>query len=700
MPRTNDIFIDINQLKQGLVALEDETKAPAGSAKTMRNMRITDRGGVAPRLGTLLLGTKNVSNSPVRGLYNFRKSFDADEFLLKAYDDELEVYSKNHSSADWFRLKNQYTADKEFGFTTSLVNTDNEDYIAFCNRFDPYQRWRGSVTLLNGALVGAETAVTVDSVLTEEVFFALPYNWNGSLVATADIAGGGVTINNLPANLWADDQWNGFYVHILTGSHTGKIRLITDSAAAGSLTVDTFGGNEAGITFEIRKAAFPATGTLIYNGTRIAYTAIPTATTFTVASAHASADNAAVALVPDDYYAAPRGNRITNYLSRIIVGNVRSAMARGSGGALQGFASAGSAFVSKLLNPFDFSFTATRVAGEGDIISMPYGGGDITDVVYQEDTAYVLKPRYIEAIQYSQDSNDLANRTPLKAGIGSVGPTIKGPDDIYFITADNQFTSIGRVQTKDIKPETLNIGHKVKRLLESRTFGTGRGFADQARIYVPGRSTSDEASNDVVLVYNQQNRAFEGDWQLRANFFESFNGKAYFGESNSSNVYQMNIGNADVVGADRFGIDCEYESNFMNLTGSHAYSQAMSSLYFEGYITANEQINFFAKKDFAMDPFLSFSFLGSEESLQDGSVIEGYLGGTPLGLRPIGSFSEPLDENGRRHFQFRVYFPFQYGNHFSVGWGASEVDADFEITRYGLGMLESVSVDTNRVKVV
>ena len=687
MPRTNDIFIDIDRLKQGLVALEDETKAPVGSAKTMRNMRVTDRGGVSPRLGTLLLGTLNASTSPVRGLYNFRKSFDSDEFLIKTYDDEMEIYSKNHSAADWFRLKNGFTSDKEFGFVTSLVNTDAEDFIAFCNRYEDYQRWRGAVTMLNGALVGAETAVTVDSVLTEEIF--------ESKTASASSA---TTLDISPA-AWVASQWDTFYVYITSGVHSGKIRLISATTTT-RITFATLGSDPVTPTFQIRKAAFPATGTLIYGGTTIAYTAIPTATTFTVASAHAGADNAGVALVPDLYPDLPRGNRITNYLGRIIVGNVRSALARGSGGALQGFASAGSAFVSKLLNAFDFGFSATRVAGEGDIISMPYGGGDITDVAYQEDTAYVFKNRYIEAIQYSQDGNDLANRTPLKSGVGSIGPVIKGADDIYFITADNQFTSIGRVVTKDALPQTDNIGLKVKRLLESWTFGNGRGFTDQARIYIPGRSDSTETSNDVVLVYNRQNKAFEGEWQLRANFFESFNGKSYFGESNSANVYQMNVGHADVVGDDRYGIDCEYESNFMNLTPSHAYSQAMNSLFFEGYITANEEITFFAKKDFASDPFLEFTFAGTEESLQDGALIDGFLGGTPLGLRPLGSFSDPLDEDGRRHFQFRVYFPFQYGNHFSVGFSASEVDADFEITRYGLGMLESVSVDTGRVKAV
>lgn len=684
MAKSNDIFIDFEKFKLGLYALEDTTKAPFGSARTMKNMRITDRGGLAPRLGTSILGDFNSSSESGMGLYNFRKSFDADEFLIKAYDDELEVYSKNHSSAGWFRLKNGFTTGKEFGFVTSLVNTDNEDYCIFCNRYDDYQKWRGAVTLLNGALAGGETSITVDSVLTEEVFESKTAS--GSSATTLDVA-------DTP---WADDMWIGFYVYITSGTHIGKIRAITDNDN-NTITFDTLGSDPSTCTFEIRKPAFPATGTLIYNGTEIAYTAIPTATTFTVASAHAGDDNDAVTLIPTKYPAAPRGNRLANYLGRIIVGNVRSALARNSGGALSGFSSAGSYFVSKLADPTDFSFTATRVAGEGDIISTPYGGGDITDIIAQEDSAYIFKKRYVETVQYSQDANDLANRTPLKAEIGSVGPVVKGSDDVYFVTDDKKFTSLGRVASKDVLPQTDNIGFKIQRLLNNYVFGTGRGIEDVDRIYIPCKSSSSETNNDIVLVYNKINQSFEGIWDIHANFFEKFNDKKYFIESNSANVYEFNTGHADYDGTTRYPISSEYACNFLNLTASHGYSQALNSLYFEGYIKGNSTVTFKAFKDFSNTEFLSFDFSGTESGLLDGEEISAFLGSDPIGLRPIGSIGE-VDEEGRRHFYFRVYFPFQYGNHFSIGFSSSESDNDYEITRIGLGLSESVSVDTSRIK--
>lgn len=685
----NEIYIDLENYALGLWSLQDTTKSPFGSARIMRNMQITDRGGIAPRLGTERLGGSNATAAPVKGLYNFRKSFDQDEFLIKCYDDEMEVYSKNHSAADWWRLKSGFSANKEFGFASSLVNTDSEDFCVFCNRYDPYQKWNGSVTILNGVLAGGETEVVVDSVLTEEVFDS-----KTPTAATTTT----ITVADTP---WAADMWIGFYVYITSGDEVDKIRLITDNTN-NTLTFDALDVDpdlNAPFTFEIRRAAFPATGTLIYNGTTIAYTGIPKHDRFTVASAHASADDVAVALVPQEFPSAPRGNRLTNYLGRVMVGNVRSAIARGSGGALQGYASGGSYFVSHVNNPTDFSFQATRVAGEGDIVGTPYGGGEITDVSHQEDAAYVFKQRYIETIKYSQDENDLAVREPLKAGVGAAYPTIKGSDDVYFITDDKKFTSLGRVQNKDTTVQTLNIGYKIKRLLDGYQFDFGRGIEFADKIFIPAKNSSDSDYNDVLIVYNKVTDSFWGIWDLPVNFLEVFNKQLHYGDSVRPNVYKMFTGNADVDGDDRFPISAEYATHFMNLTPSDGNLQALSSMYFEGYISAASTVTFKVWKDFEQDAVVEFDFSGDEADFLSPASFEAYLGGGAMALSPMGSISEP-DEEGRRHFYFRVYFPFQYGNHFSVGVSSAGSDFDYEITRFGLGLKATLSQNATKVKVI
>jgi hypothetical protein len=678
-----DLFLDLEKFRLGYYALEDTTKAPLGSMRIMKNCQITDRGGIAPRPGTEILGTYATSNFATKGFYNFRRSFGSDEVLIKTYDTYMEAYSKNNTAADWFKVKSTFTSDKEFGFITSLVNTEKNDYAIFNNRYDEYQRWSGAITTLNGALVGAETDVTVDSILTNETFYSGTATANAA--TTVDVAG----------TPWAASQWIGFYVYFPS---TGKIRQITANTTS-QLTFSTLGAGPGNIAFEIRQLAFPLTGTIIYAGTTIAYTTIDVYNKFPVSSAHAAADGTAVTLVPDTYPANPRGNRLTNYLNRIIVGNVRSAMARDTGGALQAYSSAGSYFVSKVNTPTDFTFSATRVAGEGDIVGTPYGGGDITDVQHQEEQAYIFKENYIESVAYSQDANDLAVRTPLKQNVGSVGPTIKGSDDIYFITEDKKFTSIGRVRAKDLKPQTENIGYNIKRFLDLCDFSTlGRGIEHKDRIYIPLKSDSTQTFNNVVLVYNKITNGFEGIWDIPAFALERWNDGLYYAESNGINVYKMLTGFADVVGDTRYPIVSECATHFFNLTAQKTGSQAINGLMIEGYIRGGTTINYKMWKDFSSEPFLTFTFSSTEEGLLDGESSSAFLGNQPLAINPMSAtFSEP-DNDGRRHFQFQVYFPFQYGNFFSFGQGSNGADFDYETTRIGLLMKEDFSPDNTKVK--
>lgn len=679
-----EVFLGLDKFKLGFQSLEDTTKAPFGAARKMSNCQVTDRGGISPRPGTQLLGTYNSSTFPIRGFYNFKKSFDQDELLIKTYDTYMEVYSKNKTT-DWFKIKTDATSDKEFGFVSSLVNTDKQDYVIFNNRYDNYSRWSGMVTLTDGALVGGELNVQVDSLLTNEIFL--------SATATSNSA---TTVDVSTAN-WAASQYVGFYIYFPS---TGKIRKITSNTST-QLTFDTLGAGPGNIAFQIRQLGYPPTGTIIYNGSKVAYTTPDVFNKFPVASAIAAPDNTPLTLVADEYPAAPRGNRLTNFLNRIIAGNVRSAMARDTGGALQGYSSAGSYFVSKVNTPTDFSFAAARVAGEGDIVGTPYGGGEINDVMAFEEEAMIFKSNYIESVKYTQDANDTAVRTPLKPGVGSIGKVIRGTDDIYFVTEDKKFTSIGRVRTKDIKPQTENIGYSIKRFLDACDFiQIGRGVEYKDKIYIPCKSSSTESVNNILIVWNKITKGFDGIWDIGAFSLLKWNGSLYYAESSGANVYQMLTGFADVNGTARYPIFSEYATHFFNLTAQKTGMQAMSGMLIEGYIRGGTTITFNAWKDFSADPFLTFNFVSTEESLLDGAETSAFLGSAPLAIDPLGArFSDP-DADGRRHFVWVVYFPFQYGEFFSIGHSSNGADIDYEITRYGLLLKEDVSPDATRVKYI
>ncbi len=681
------LTISQDDFKKGLVLLQDDSKAPFGSAQRMLNAIITDRGGVAPRPGTQIVGTYNNSALPTRGLYNFRKSKSQPNILLKSYDDELEYF--HPTLQEWAKLKDNFTADQEFGFSYSLVNTDNDDFTYFCNRHEEYQRWSGATTFTTSALVGGETEIPVDNLLSVPIYLSETATSNSATTLTVSTAN------------WAVDMWKNLYVYIPS---TGKVRLITSNTST-ALTFTTLGIGPGNVAFEIRQLAFPLTGTVIYNGTNIAYTTIDVYNELPVTSAHAAPDNTPLTIVPTEYIEAPRGNRIDTLKGRVYVGKVRSALSRDTSGNIQGSVQAGSIFVSKLLNPTDFSFGSSRTAGEGDILNIAYGGGDIADVKAFEGGVAIYKQDYIEEVRYTEDVNDVALRTPLKTGVGSVSRVIKGTDDHYFMTPDKKFTSLGRVRQKDLKPETENMGYIVKRLLDGYNFSNFNGIEYNNRILCSMKSSDDAQYNDIMLVYNKQTRAFEGIWSIGANNFELFKGindekeELLYGESNGANVWKMFL-DRKVDARDNttfLPYTTIWQSNFFNALPIKSNIQAINSIAVEGYIRGNTTFTFNLFKDFEATPIFSFNFGGDELNLLQGNDLTQFYSSDPFGTVPIGGISGP-DSQGRRRFSFIVYLPYQYGQYFSTGLQSSGLDQDWEIIRISLGLKEDVSTKVANIK--
>lgn len=677
---------DMDNFRRGLVLLNDDSTAPVGSARVMNNILITDRGGIAPRPGTLMLGTPSASTARGRGLFVFKKSYPEIEIPMRAYDNKLEFYDA--TTASWVTLRSGYTADQEFGFAYNFVVTENEDYAYFCNRYEPYQRWNGQITYLNGALVGAETTITVDSTLRPDVF--------SRVVST----GSSTTTLTQTSETWAASQWINFWVYVVDGAQAGKISKITANTS-GQITFAALPGDPGiGTTFEIRHAKFDLlkNDKFMYNGTEITVTAIPTATTLTVASAHAAPDNTPITNSTQLYPGAPRGNRLTTLKGRTFIGRVRSGMSRDSGGALQGSNTASSIFGSKLTDPTSFEFASPRAAGEGIVAAVPYGGGDITDVEPFENVIYVYKRNYIESFQIG-DTDDTVLRAPLKSEAGSVGRVINGRDDHYFITLDNQFTSLGRIEGKDFTPATQNIGLPIKRLLDTYNFADTNGIEYRNRILLSARGSADEEENNLTLVWNKTTASFEGVWNIGAHAFDVYNDELYYQEASGPNVWKMfESYKTDIANGQEYPIVASWRSNFFNLTPLKVNMQGMESVSLEGYIAANTTFTFSLFRDFSTESSLEFTFGGlSDEEFLLGTDLASFLGANPLGLQPIGVLDQP-EADGRRRFQFTVYFPYIYGQYFSVGFDSHGVNQDWEIVRATLGLRESISTVRDKIR--
>lgn len=151
------------QVFDGFQTEVDGEKVSDGAATNGQNTSVNqgDRISVRP-LGyeTFPAGSElSATTTGIATMHTFRKR-DGTGILLRASSSTLEWYDR--AGTAWETLKSGYSSD-DFGFADNNVNTDQVSYTYFGNAREPFSRWNGAVTSLNGALTGVETTVTVDS---------------------------------------------------------------------------------------------------------------------------------------------------------------------------------------------------------------------------------------------------------------------------------------------------------------------------------------------------------------------------------------------------------------------------------------------------------------------------------------------------------------------------------------------------------
>lgn len=676
-----ELYLDFEKFKEGLYALDHTTKAPLGTAAEMTNLQIDSTGGISPRPGLRGVGEYVNTSSPVRGLVAFKTPFDDEPLIISVAEGKMRAYSEARTRS--FTIATDLS-DAEWGFLKTLDGETNDIVLVASSPYDDYRIWTGAYTALTAPATGG-TTLSVETTLRNDTYWEGESN-NDSHTNTRVFFDG---------HALGTDQFKGFYLAF----ETGEVREITGNGADyfDIEALDNPPAPEVAIT--VRQLRFPASGTLLIDEVEYEYSGIDRVDEIVVSAPVTADEGEAVVSAPTLYPDAPKGNRFTNLLGRTLVGNVRSGY---DAGEEVGVAAPNSVFVSKINKPGDYSFNAVRDPGDGDIIRVAYGDSEVVDVKSQEKFAYVFKRDYIEAFQYSTGENDadIALREPLKQEIGSVGKVIKGADDVYFITPDSQFSSIGRVATRDTQPLTTNLGLRIKQILERMRFDKVAGIEHEARIYFSARASGEDAENSTTVVYDKETKAFQGLWDIGANHFASQGDRLLLGDSRSANVLELDPElRYDALGAGRFPIRTSYRSHFFNVTPSVARDQRIFSMLIEGEITPATEVSFSLFKDMdATNPFVRFTFSGTETQFIDQVPAPNFLGASPLALNAQGVVSPHPTETGVYTFFIRVFFPFEYAKFLAYGFDSEVNGGTYRIHRIGLGMTEDIRTPRRDVK--
>jgi hypothetical protein len=696
----NNKFLDIgvDYMVHGLRARADATFTQG--FRIMRNMRINSNGGIGNRLGIKMYKPAPVPHKQTDGFYSFRKASTRESILMSACDGKM-YYLSNIDGA-WHEnrahgLSNPgFTVGSSFAFKEHYNTKELNDYIYFCNAREHYMRWSGLEFAVVGDHVSTDTVLTLNSVLYDDILYS------GTASASSATT---LTINT---GTWAASQWVGFYVYIKTGTHEGAVRKITANTFT-QITFDTLTTDPGNCEFEVRVLKMPDSGFLLnYNGHKLAYTLTGTHNQVTVPATLGVniPDGSVVSDAFEHYTGAPRGNLLETLYTQMYVGNVRNGLRRDSydaGGKLSGnlagdFARP-SVYRSKLREANDFTFSSPRAAGEGDIVSLPSDGA-IKDISRAEDRVYVFMERGISRLSFGE-SGDIPSIDNISTGVGILGKTFSGGNDLFFINSNKQFSSVGRVENKDSRPQSMDQGFNIERLLNKMDFNNARGIRHGYRHYIAGKLDPGAGRNDILLPFNygvviEGRPISEGIWETPIAEFVSHitqdnEDLLLVSDSFTGNVWQINTG----IGIEHpdgtiIPYSCEARTNWVMPTESMANDVSVCAFGVEGYISeSSDSLTFQLYKDFNDScPIMEFGISGTESNYVTGDLAVSFLGSDELGVgsvgaggTPVGSLYPELDDEGRRHFKVLVFFPYEHGNTFSFGVRSSSLD-NYSIIRF------------------
>jgi len=341
----------------------------------------------------------------------------------------------------------------------------------------------------------------------------------------------------------------------------------------------TLSGGETTINVDSTSNFENVTGTIEYCGTEVAYTS-KTSSTFEVASAHACGDNERLIEAVEETAENPKGNIYLNHDNRLWISGVAS--------------STQVVFFSRYGTGNDFAGGALVVDGTDDdpgFFNLGEGGGAVTGLVMDENSVYILKKGIIRKANLTDTSYALTTLKPFDGksqtiGLKATNGAFTGGNNVYFVTADNQIMSLGRLEQLDF-PQTTPISDAIKNTVPSMNFDDVKGvvFKDRAFFSVKGDTTT--SNNDTILVWDIKNGKWLSpikgwnvdEWTVYDNGTSE---DLYFGDSATTNVFKVTNTPQDSV----FGVGASWRSKRFNFNAPHLLKD-LTDIYIEGLISDN-----------------------------------------------------------------------------------------------------------------
>lgn len=644
---------------------------PGACQAGSQNVVISDGDLIEPRKGFTLFGTDDSSGERINSAYTFIRRHGG-EVPVRASGTVIEYW--NDETLAFENLITGLASARIVGFTQLWDNDLYQDQFFMCNGVDSDMMWDGVFSQLDGALVGAETEIVVNSVLTETI--------HDSNTASASTD----TTITIASSAWGTDIWNDlFYVYITAGTHVGKIARITDSDAT-SITFSTITGLSGTVTtFEIRQNKFAHSGTVHIGTTDIAYTSLSHYNTFAgCTGTPAAADDAAISQAVSKYPGNPRGFMTATLNGRrLIVGTDSSTV-----------------YASHIFDGTDFTYSGPRAAGEGDVILVE-GDGPIYGLGIFGGTAFAVKKSFIKKLVYTEDGTDVLNSESVESSpnCGTVSPLsiVQADNNLFLASPVDGIKTLSRVENIE-NFRLLQIADAIRPDMERGRFNFSAGFFWKNKLYMSMEEEEDSTDNDIVQVYNFAKSCWEPPLVgLNISSFFPYQGELHGASSVHKKCYKLFTELDDYYdGSEATPIAAAwYTPNFT--FGSALKRKAFTCLYVEGYIAENDEIEVELRYEYeGVSDLITGSISGTNEAILFTAPTADSLGLAEMATLPLASGEDEESEGAEEaRSKFRVYLtttekPFY---ECSLVFRSESLSPRWKILRYAFNTVELNEID-------
>lgn len=235
----------------------------------------------------------------------------------------------------------------------------------------------------------------------------------------------------------------------------------------------------------------------------------------------------------------------------------------------------------------DFTYASPRVDGQGGIITIGDGGGEITAIRNQEKGNVLIFKRdcvknlsFIGLDNVTTDFPKLDNITNAKnCGAISHYGSVNVEGNVFYVSPDGHVRYI--VATRDglglkqpseiIQPTIENLNP----MSAVAVYFNNKFYAAMAN--------NNSSYNDTILIYDRLANSQKGAWQkyagLYPNSFMDFNNNLFIGAANEKVTYKINTGFDD----DGSMYTCYWKSKQINHDVPHEYKN-VRYIYLEGFL--------------------------------------------------------------------------------------------------------------------